>query len=188
MKNLTNHWKLPAILCASVVAMWVAYLAIAGSIFNGDLAKSGQFGDTFGALNTLFTGLAFAVVLATLIRQWHQIQDIKRDSQEERRFRLRLDLYDRRFRIYQAVSAFIGNAICDNVGQQQMIEFDVAHGEALFLFSGDDDLLKHLADLRQKAQDYANWRSQAKGQGLGSPASKQRDQMGGWLQDQLDSV
>src|SRR5438046_2399403 len=144
MKNLTTHRKFPVILCVVVVIAWVAYWIITKSVFNGDLAKSGQFGDTFGALNTLFTGLAFVVVLATLIQQWRQIEGIKLDSQEQRQFQLRLDLYDRRFRIYQAVSDFIGNIISNNVGQQQMIEFDLARKEACFLFAGDTSLLNYL--------------------------------------------
>jgi hypothetical protein len=189
MKKRTGYWKFPTILCVLVVAVWSVYWTIAMCAFKGDLTKAGQFGDTFGGLNTLFTGLAFAVVLATLIQQWQQIREIKRDAREERRFRLRLDLYERRFRIYQTVADFIGGCTCDNVGQQEMIQFDTARREAFFLFAGDADLLNYLAEIRQKAGELAIAKSQAKVQAhLGSPASKDRDAIRDWFQAQLNAV
>src|SRR5437899_1755976 len=116
MKHFTVKWNFRAMLgLAAVLFLWIAYWAISRYVFEGDLAKSGQFGDTFGAINALFTGWAFVVVLATLIQQSHQIEQIKRDSQEGREFRLRLDLYERRFRIFRVVSDFIGSVMFDDV-------------------------------------------------------------------------
>jgi len=53
---------------------WGLYLPVVGHHFDWQWDKSGQFGDSFGALNTLFTGCAFVVVLATLIQQSAQIR------------------------------------------------------------------------------------------------------------------
>jgi hypothetical protein len=48
-----------------------------------------QFGETFGALNTLFTGWAFIVVLATLILQAKQIKETQRNLEEEHQLQQR---------------------------------------------------------------------------------------------------
>lgn len=55
-------------LCGAVIALWIATLYIASCSFP-DWQTSGQFGDTFGALNTLFSGFAFAALIVTLLAQ-----------------------------------------------------------------------------------------------------------------------
>ena len=47
-----------------VVGLWVLYGFLAANRLG--IAESGQWGDTFGALNALFTGMAFLGVIATL--------------------------------------------------------------------------------------------------------------------------
>jgi hypothetical protein len=195
MKIRTYPWKYLTILCATVVVAWAVYWAATMHVFKDNPAKAGQFGDTFGCLNTLFTGLAFAVVLATLMDQWDRIEEIKREAQDERRFRLRLDLYEERFRIYQAVSDFIGNVISGNFdgehlnATQKMIEFESARDKAFFLFQGDTDLLEYLAQLKQEANNYSIIRHQAKEQAQpGGPASKERDQKLNWFFEQQNSL
>lgn len=60
------------------------------------ISKSGVFGDSFGALNALFTGLGFAGLLATLKQQQHQIS--KQDSHEKKQERrLASDRFEARF-------------------------------------------------------------------------------------------
>lgn len=105
------------------------------------------------------------------------------------RDKLQLDRYEKRFRIYNATTDFISVVAWDvsgNICQDQVIKFDMARREAYFLFAGDDDLLKFLDDLRQKAQDLATWKQQAKGQGVGSEASKERDRLNNWFHNQFE--
>ena len=47
-----------------------------------DLAKRGQYGDQFGALNTLFTGLAFVAVVAAFVMQLVEFRHTLDASQE----------------------------------------------------------------------------------------------------------
>jgi hypothetical protein len=195
MKIRTYPWKYLTILCSVVLVGWGAYWAVTMFVFKDNPAKGGQFGDTFGCLNTLLTGLAFAVVLATLMDQWDRIEEIKREAQEERQFRLRLDLYEERFRIYQAVSDFIGNVISGTFdgehsnATQKMIEFESARDKAFFLFQGDIGLLDYLAQLKQEANNYSIIRDQAKAQAQpGCPASKERDQKRDWFFEQHKSL
>ena len=105
------------------------------------------------------------------------------------RDKLQLDCYEKRFRIYNATTDFISVVAWDvsgNIGQDQVVKFDMARREAYFLFAGDDDLLKFLDDLRQKAQDLATWKQQAKGQGVGSEASTERDKLNNWFHNQFE--
>jgi hypothetical protein len=67
-----------------VLALWAVYLLVVGYFCGSDWLKRGQFGDTFGALNTLFTGWAFVGVVATLFLQSRQIEEAKRDIEEQR--------------------------------------------------------------------------------------------------------
>src|SRR5262249_8567766 len=103
---------------ASLVTLvaWGLYWGILARIFPNPVER-GPFGDSFGALNTLFTGWAFVAVLATLIQQSQQIEETRRDIAESRRMereKMRLDLYDRRYRLYKAIRDFIGYVSSSN--------------------------------------------------------------------------
>jgi hypothetical protein len=185
---MKKQLKLPALLCALVFAIWASYWLIVRCVFAGDVGKSGQFGDTFGALNTLFAGWAFVAVLATMIQQWQQIGEAKREQEADRELRLRLDLYERRFRIYQATVDFIGSVVSNGAHQAEVVQFDIARSEAFFLFAGDAALLNYLNELRQRAGDLQVWKSQAKEQA--SPSSEgatQRDKLIQWFHSQLEA-
>ncbi|MGA2868940.1 MAG: hypothetical protein ABSF34_07255 [Verrucomicrobiota bacterium] len=107
------------------------------------------------------------------------------------RDKLQLDRYEKRFRIYNATTDFISAVawnVSGNIGQEQVVKFDIARSEAYFLFAGDNDLLKFLDDLRQKAGDLATWKEQAKGQEVGSEASKEREKLNNWFHDQFDAA
>jgi len=172
----------------AIVLVWLGYWIGMGLYFRWEWGKSGTLGDTFGALNTLFTGLALAGVVATLIQQSDQTRQTKQELEEERKFRLRLDLFGRRFGVYVAVREFIGDVSFGNIGQQQFVRLDVAREEAFFLFAGDSALLAYLDELRKKAGDFVIWKEQSKGQGVGSEESKRRDQISDWFHAELSSI
>ncbi|MEI6514324.1 MAG: hypothetical protein WCO51_13780 [bacterium] len=56
--------------------------------FIDDAAKRGQFGDSFGSINALFTGLAFAGVIVTIILQRRELS-LQRQELELTRVELR---------------------------------------------------------------------------------------------------
>ncbi len=74
--------------CLSVVVIWlvVGYLP---RWINSTLEEAGQFGDTFGVVNALFSGLAFAGIIIALILQREDLQiqrqDLKLTLEEVRR-------------------------------------------------------------------------------------------------------
>ena len=90
------------------------------------------------------------------------------------RDKVRFDLYEKRFRIYEAVLAFISEVVADSVGQNQVIAFDVARNEAFFLFAADREIMAYLDQIRSKAQDHNIWKSQAKSI-TGSPSPERSE-------------
>lgn len=69
-----------------VVLLWVV-AAIVILTIPGQLDK-GTFGDAFGALNTLFSGLAFAILIATIRLQKTELQ-LQREEMELQRYEMR---------------------------------------------------------------------------------------------------
>lgn len=49
------------------------------------LEKAGQFGDSFGYVNSFFSALAFIGIAAALLLQWHEILETKGDQEELRK-------------------------------------------------------------------------------------------------------
>ena len=66
--------KLTLILIFGVVIFWLLYPIVLRCFFS-KWPEAGVFGDSFGALNTLFTGLAFAVVFGSLRAQAAAIEE-----------------------------------------------------------------------------------------------------------------
>lgn len=54
------------------------------NFFFSDWTKSGTFGDTFGALNALFSGLAFAGIIITILIQRSELQNQRTELQLQR--------------------------------------------------------------------------------------------------------
>jgi hypothetical protein len=65
-------------LCLCIVAALIVYGRIVYAQLSG-WSERGQFGDMFGALNALFTGLAFAGTIAAVLLQNRQLQQQERE-------------------------------------------------------------------------------------------------------------
>lgn len=63
----------------AVVLAQIVYGFVIFRVFGSDMAVRGQFGDLFGAVNALFTGLAFAGVIYTILLQRHELE-LQRDE------------------------------------------------------------------------------------------------------------
>ena len=78
---LTGFWCGTAAFVFVVTAWWVLGNA-PGWYFQGDYASASQWGDSFGAANTLFSGLAFAGVVLTLYFQTRELALQRREIDE----------------------------------------------------------------------------------------------------------
>lgn len=79
-------WLVLLIICISVVLIWFGWACYAPKLLctTQNYALPGQFGDMFGALNTLFAGLAFAGLLYTIFIQRIELRDAHQEIENAR--------------------------------------------------------------------------------------------------------
>lgn len=63
---------LPIIVALLVVSIWAGSFAVISKLLDSWETR-GQFGDLFGAVNALFSGLAFAGLIYTVLLQRHEL-------------------------------------------------------------------------------------------------------------------
>jgi hypothetical protein len=61
-----------------IVAVWVATPFVVRQLYPEDVATRGQFGDIFGSVNALFSGLALAGVIVALLLQREDTRILQR--------------------------------------------------------------------------------------------------------------
>jgi hypothetical protein len=76
-------WQVVAALVCAVFSAWIAVPFVVFHEFS-DWQKSGQFGDTFGAANALFTGLAFAFLIVSVRLQSNELALQRKELQLQR--------------------------------------------------------------------------------------------------------
>ena len=90
----------------------------------------------FVSIATLFLSVAVVVIAW---QQW-RIADNK----------LRLDLFDRRYKVYEATRKFLAVIISEaTFTQSQLVEFDIGTSDAEFLFEAD--VVNYLKQIRERA-------------------------------------
>ncbi len=67
-----------------IILIVTLYPTFVSQCISKDSTTRGTFGDMFGALNTLFSGLAFVAVVFTLIVQFEEIKENKKESERNR--------------------------------------------------------------------------------------------------------
>lgn len=71
------------IICIGILIVTIIFLMVTYSIFN-NWSKSGTFGDTFGALNAIFSGFAFAGIIISIIQQQDDIKNVRKENEIQR--------------------------------------------------------------------------------------------------------
>lgn len=66
-----NFWKIGGYIVGGVIAIWG--LSFIGLFYFDSLSESGQFGDSFGSINALFSGLAFAILIYAMLLQKQEL-------------------------------------------------------------------------------------------------------------------
>jgi hypothetical protein len=72
-----------AAVCIGVA--WICTPFVAAQLVGGDWIVRGQFGDTFGSINSLFSGLAFAGIIYTVLLQRQELTLQRRELELTRR-------------------------------------------------------------------------------------------------------
>lgn len=70
---MTKEWKLFICAGCAICVVWLASFVLIYFCIDGWDVR-GQFGDLFGSVNALFSGLAFAGLVITIIQQRHDLQ------------------------------------------------------------------------------------------------------------------
>jgi len=80
---MKKYWWITPFVAVSLV--WLAYQYWLPSVIvildtkAGDLSGAGTFGDSFGALNTLFSGLAFAGIIISIVLQSKELRETREE-------------------------------------------------------------------------------------------------------------
>jgi hypothetical protein len=82
--NQTDSYLSSFLKIAIVLVLLSIAFPFAVNYFFSDWAKSGTFGDTFGALNAIFSGLAFAGIIITILIQRSELQNQRLELQLQR--------------------------------------------------------------------------------------------------------
>lgn len=110
----------------------------------------GTYGDSFGALNTLFSGLALAGLALNIYLQNSQINKIETREQNIQSEQIRLSLYNRRFQVYDRTVRFVLLLVenDETFVKQRSLEiqqnFIIAYRESRFLFGMKSEIFKTL--------------------------------------------
>lgn len=119
MKKIT--WLVVLLLVLVVISVWAFYplwiYAYRNLFFNSRLVELGVFGDSYGALNTLFSGLAFTGIIISIFLQSQELSETRRDINrqtkefESQTFALKKQVFENTF--FQLLVVFKSTA--DNV-------------------------------------------------------------------------
>lgn len=123
-------------LLLAVVAIWLLSWALIWLFFS-ELQERGQFGDLFGSVNALFSGLAFGALIYTILQQQRMLElqqqqlhdqreDLRRQRDEARSTReeLRSQVEAQRA-LYRATAAQV--RVASITAQIQREDFDSTH-------------------------------------------------------------
>jgi len=97
-------WRIVALIVIPIVLAWIATPLILYK-WMGKYEQMGQFGDLFGSINALFSGLAFAGVISAILLQRHELElqrkELRRSStaQDEAQKALNKSLYAQTFKV-----------------------------------------------------------------------------------------
>ncbi len=70
---MKSPFKLFVVIATIIIFLWVSNLLVLNWVYDKSVDR-GQIGDSFGTVNTLFSGLAFAALLVTIWMQRDELQ------------------------------------------------------------------------------------------------------------------
>ena len=93
-----------------------------------DFSKSGTFGDSFGVLNTLFSGLAFAGIIVSIKMQNDEMREQRKELQKQKKA---AQIYHRE-RMRNEDGAFLGNVfVLRDITEMKRLQADAQRNDRL---------------------------------------------------------
>lgn len=146
-----------------------------------------SFKDVAGPIATIIAALA--AVSVTAYFAWHQ-KTIAKEQVDIAREKLRHDLYERRYRVFDAARKLLCEiAVHGTASEDDLRAFVIGTSDAAFLF--DDDLAKFLEEMRGRAQKLQSLIQAMESMPVGDQKTnteKQRSEHFMWLWQQLDGL
>lgn len=88
MRTERMPWIVFFAVCAAILAIVLLWANFGAHFFGNSLERAGQFGDTFGVLNALFSGLAFASLIHAVLLQRTELK-LQREELKQTRIELK---------------------------------------------------------------------------------------------------
>lgn len=177
-----------------IILTWILYPYLAAYAYlplvpkNASWGLLGTYGDSFGALNTLFSGLALAGLALNIYLQNSQINKIEVREQNIELERIRLSLYNRRFEVYARTIRFVLLILEDNEtfaeqrSKETREDFIIAYRESRFLFGMKSIIFEILRKLNNDSYNIVWHRDTATNYPNHKFSEKEKDE----LKEQLD--
>lgn len=118
-------WLVVLLLILAVISLWIFYplwIYIYKSLFvNSNSIEVGVFGDSYGALNTLFSGLAFTGIIISIFLQSQELSETRRDINrqtkefESQTFALKKQVFENTFFQLLLVFKTTADNVCINL-------------------------------------------------------------------------
>lgn len=135
-------WIISAVIAVVIIFLCVLLLNIAFT--NNILCNLGTFGDSFGAMNALFSGLAFAILTVATVMQFNELKETKKQANETYKVLLnQIELLEKSNRSSVVVNLFnefrsekwtgIRNQIYEFKKKGKVLEFDKVREYSHFL-------------------------------------------------------
>lgn len=123
MKKEIPYWPL-MVSGIIILIVWILTFIVIRFSFS-DYEKMGQFGDLFGCVNALFSGLAFAGLIYTIYLQKNELYNTKKElekTEEKQELQLKLYLLNSKLTAYSIIlnpQAGMKNRVIDNTNIQE---------------------------------------------------------------------
>ena len=156
IKLLKDNWYLFAIFVL-VIGLFISYQYLMYGYFivdvkSVDITKKAQFGDSYGALSSLFNGLAFAGLIITIILQKRELSAQNKefkDMNENHHEMIKITAQTNLVVIYQDRLDRNEKKYIEHVAKYQTLSNtpkNMFENENLFLMNSRDSILDYLED------------------------------------------
>lgn len=149
-----------------VLGLWFGLGFLMPLMFS-DISKSGQFGDGFGSVNALFSGLGFIALTYTIILQVESIKELKK--QRESTYRPELYVGEKSIELYYKTSdgthfTFESSNVKGSVRSPRLDVYNLGSGAAkAVVFSWDFDVKAIIDQISEISEGFCTVESSSHG-------------------------
>ena len=150
----SNPWKIGFLIVAIAVVLWIGYGIIVPHLFM-DWQKSSQFGDMFGGIGALFSGLALAGVVIAVLMQKEELELQREELVATREEIKRSSSAQERLAALTSLTAQLNalNTLATSYGQMRIADAGTMMNVVTGAFRKQADYLQQIEVLIQRLQE-----------------------------------